>query len=420
MFKQFRKTYDEFPGSFWALVSAAFIDRLGGTLIFPFFALYITQKFNVGMTQAGALLGLFSISGLVGSTIGGALTDRFGRRGIVIFGLIASAFTSISLGLVNELSVFYPLAVLVGMLSNVAGPAHQAMVADMLPAEKQAEGFGILRVAANLAWIFGPTIGGFLAGYSYLLLFILDAISSTITALIVYRFIPETRPTLAEGEKPQSLAQTFSGYARVLADRPFIGFLLASIIMLIVYQQMYNTLSVYLRDVHSIPPQGYGLMMSINALTVVALQFWVTRRIAPYPPLLMMAFGTAFYLVGFTMYGIVSGFLLFILAMEIITLGEMIVVPVSQSLAAQFAPAAMRGRYMAFFSLTWTLPATIGPLAAGLVMDNFNPNWVWYAGGILCAISILLFIRLHRITYQRLARGSLAGMDTAPITGGVE
>jgi MFS family permease len=402
MLRQFRTTYRNFPREFWVLVSASFIDRVGGTLIFPFFALYITQKFNVGMTEAGALLGMFSISGLIGSTIGGALTDRFGRRSMVLFGLISSAFTSISLGLVNDLAVFYPLAIVVGMLWNIAGPAHQAMVADMLPEEKRAEGFGILRVVANLAWIFGPTIGGFLAARSYLLLFILDAITSTITALIVFRFIPETKPALAEGQQPETLAQSFTGYRKVAADRPFIGFLLTSILMLIVYQQLYNTLSVFLRDVHGIPTQGYGMMMSVNALTVVALQFWVSRRTAPYPPLLMMALGAGFYLVGFTMYGFVSGYALFILAMVIITFGEMIVVPVAQALAARFAPEAMRGRYMAFFSLSWTFPATIGPLAAGLIMDNYDPNWIWYAGGILCAISIAGFLLLHRSVASRL------------------
>jgi MFS family permease len=402
MFKQFRTTYRRFPREFWVLVSASFIDRLGGTLIFPFFALYITQKFNVGMTQAGALLGLFSISGLVGSTIGGALTDRFGRRSMVLFGLITSAFTSILLGVINDLALFYPVAVIVGMLSNIAGPAHQAMVADMLPEGKRAEGFGILRVVANLAWIFGPTIGGFVAARSYLLLFILDAISSTITAVIVFRYIPETKPALAEGQEPESLTQTFSGYRKVASDRSFIGFLVTSIIMLIVYQQMYNTLSVYLRDVHGIPTQGYGMMMSINALAVVAFQFWVTRRTSQRPPLLMMALGTGFYLVGFTMYGFVSGYPLFILAMVIITIGEMIVIPVSQALAARFAPEAMRGRYMAFFSLSWALPATVGPLAAGLIMDNFNPDWVWYAGGILCAVSITGFLMLQRAVGGRL------------------
>ena len=77
------------------------------------------------------LLAIFSIAGLVGSMIGGALTDKFGRKGIVLFGLVFSALSSVLMGLVNELSHFYLLAIVVGSLSNVAGPAHQAMVADI-------------------------------------------------------------------------------------------------------------------------------------------------------------------------------------------------------------------------------------------------------------------------------------------------
>jgi len=60
MLKNFKSTYNEFPPRFWILVIASFVDRVGGTLIFPFFALYITQNFNVGMTQAGVLIGIFS------------------------------------------------------------------------------------------------------------------------------------------------------------------------------------------------------------------------------------------------------------------------------------------------------------------------------------------------------------------------
>ncbi|MCJ7825785.1 MAG: MFS transporter, partial [Anaerolineales bacterium] len=173
MFIRIKETYNEYPRTFWTLVGASFIDRLGGTMIFPFFALYVTRKFNVGMTQAGVLLAIFSLAGLVGSMIGGALTDKFGRRGMVLFGLVFSALSSVSMGLVNDLSSFYLLAIFVGSLSNIAGPAHQAMVADMLPEKTRTEGFGILRVGGNLAWIFGPMIGGFVAGRSYLMLFIL-------------------------------------------------------------------------------------------------------------------------------------------------------------------------------------------------------------------------------------------------------
>jgi MFS family permease len=403
VFTGIKDTYNEFPRTFWTLVGASFIDRLGGTMIFPFFALYVTQKFHVGMTQAGVLLAIFSIAGLVGSMIGGALTDKFGRRGMVLFGLVFSALSSVSMGLVNELSHFYLLAIVVGSLSNIAGPAHQAMVADILPEEKRTEGFGMLRVAGNLAWIFGPMIGGLVAGSSYLMLFILDAITSLIVAFIVFRSIPETKPQEPETEHKKTLAQTFVGYRVVLADRLYLVYLLVSMLMLVAYQQMYHTLSVYLRDSHGIHERGYGALLSIDAALVVLLQFWVTRRIRDRPPMVMMAVGTALYMVGLAMFGFVSAYWLFIVAILLLTFGEMVVMPISQALAARFAPEDMRGRYMAFYSLAWAVPSTIGPWAAGLILDNYNPDWVWYAAGIVCAIAVIGFLSLHMSAQKRFA-----------------
>lgn len=403
MLTRFRKTLAEYPRPFWALVGAGFIDRLGGTLIFPFFALYVTERFGVGMTEAGILLGIFSIFGLAGSMVGGALADRFGRRSLLLFGLVVSALSSVSMGLVDNLTAFYILAAFVGLLSDVGFPARQAMVADLLPERQRSEGFGILRVSGNLAWIIGPTIGGFLAARSYLLLFVLDAISSLITAGIVYAMIPETKPEAAEAEEPESFLATLGGYATVARDLAFLGFVLASMVMTIVYLQMYSTLSVYLRDVRGLPTQGFGALLSANAMLVVLLQFWLTRRISGHPQLLMMALGAGLYLVGFTSYAFVNGFVLYLAAMLIITLGEMIVIPVGQALAARFAPEAMRGRYMAFFGLSWAVPSTFGPLAAGLIMDHYDPRWVWYIGGMLCGVAVLGFLALHARTKERLA-----------------
>jgi len=401
MLDRVKSTYREFPRRFWVLVIATFIDRIGGTLIFPFFALYITDKFDVGMTEAGVLFAIFSVCGFVGSMLGGALTDKLGRRGMVLFGLVFSALSSVSMGLVEDLNVFYLLAVAVGLLSNIGGPARQAMVADMLPKEKHAEGYGILRVAGNLAWIMGPMIGGLLAAKSYLLLFVLDAITSLITAAIVYKLVPETKPEASEQQEQQTILQTMAGYRLVMADRLYMAFLIVSMLMLIVYQQMYNTLSVYLRDVHGVSPQGYGVLLSLDAATVVVFQFWVARKTRPYAPMLMMMVGTLFYLVGFTMYGFVSAYWLFIVAILLITIGEMVVMPVGQALVARFAPEDMRGRYMAMFGLSWTVPSAVGPWAAGLILDNYDPNWVWYAGGIISAIAAAGFYFLHVRTRGR-------------------
>ena len=109
----------------------------------------------------------------------------------------------------------------------------------------------------------------------------------------------------------------------------------------------------------------------------------------------MMAFGTIFYAIGFLLFGFFTTFILFALNIVIITIGEMIVVPTSQSLVAGFAPDDMRGRYMAIAGLSWAIPSTIGPGLAGYIMDNYNPNLVWYIGGALCGLSVLAYYALH-------------------------
>jgi MFS family permease len=152
--------------------------------------------------------------------------------------------------------------------------------------------------------------------------------------------------------------------------------------------------------------------LTTSAITVILFQFWVSRRVKNYPPMLMMALGAAFYMVGFSMYGFVSAYILFLVAMVIITIGEMIALPTGQALAVSFAPQDMRGRYMAVFGLSWAIPAIIGPTVAGIVIDNFNPNWVWYIGGLLCAVSVISFITLYRATRQRFT----PSIETNPIT----
>jgi predicted MFS family arabinose efflux permease len=211
--------------------------------------------------------------------------------------------------------------------------------------------------------------------------------------------MPETRPQARELGQHETMAATFAGYRRVLADRPFIVFLLTAALMNLVYLQMYSTLSVFLRDVHALPTRDYGVLMSTNATLVVLTQFWVTRRTRNRRPMTMMALGTALYMVGFTMYGFVSAYPLFVAAMLIITCGEMIAIPVSHALVARFAPEDMRGRYVAIAGIAWGIPHAIGPWGAGIILDNYNPNWVWYLCGILAAAAaagyLVLDIRLR-------------------------
>lgn len=390
-----RAIYEEFPQKFWIVVGVHFIDKIGGTILFPFFALYITRKFSVGMTEAGLFLGIFSFSGMIGSVIGGALTDRLGRRKLILAGLMFSALSSLSLGSVDQLAWLFPLAVAVGLVSQVGEPAHAALIADILPKEQRQEGFGILRVIGNMAWLVGPTVGGLVARTSFFALFVIDAVISCLVAVIFYLLMPETRPVHHSLPSDDGWMRTFLGYGVVLRDRAYGAFLIAAVLMGIVYIQMYNSLSVFLRDHHGIPPQGYGFLLTSSAVTVIGFQFWMLRIIKTRPQFLMMALGTLFYMVGFGMFGIVRAYWLLVAAVVIITIGEMIVVPTSQAIAAGFARIDMRGRYMAVFGLCAGIPAAVGPLAAGLVLDNYDPNLLWYLAALICLVSSGAFCVLH-------------------------
>ena len=393
--------YREYPRDFWMMILVNFIDRLGGSLLFPFFALYLTQRFGVSMTQVGVLFAAFSISSFIGAFPGGALTDRFGRKGIIIFSLVSTSLSTLLMGFVNEFQYFLVVAFISGIFTDVGGPAYEAVFMDLLPPEKRASGFGIRRVAFNLAIVIGPVIGGFVAARSYLALFVIDAVISVIVAFLVFLLIPETKPSTGEDKAQESTAQSFGGYLKVLRDGRFMAFSLVCLLTWLVYMNMNTTLGVYLRDEHGIPASGYGLLISINAAMVVLMQFPITRRSEKNPPMLMMALGAFFIAAGLFLYGFLNTFFWFAVAMAILTIGEMITIPIANAVVAQYAPEAMRGRYNFIYGLSWGISFAVGPYLAGRIMDNYDPNLLWYACGIVGMFAVLGFLILQRAAHTQ-------------------
>jgi len=396
LIEKIKSVYYEYPRAFWTYNIIVFIDVLGGFMLFPFFALYLTQKFDIGMSTVGILFAIFSISGFVGSALGGAISDRMGRKSVIIMSLLLSSLSALGMAFSPTLVIFATVAVVVGTLSNIGGPARQAVVVDLLPEEKRAEGFGINRVLFNVAVIIAPPIAGLLVTHSYLTLFIVDAVISVIAAAIVFIALPETKPAPHPDAVPETMRQTFAGYRKVFSDAPFVLFIGVTTLMTLVYMNMNTTLGVYMRDYKGMPEIYYGSMLSINAIIVVALQFWVTRKLEKFKPMLMMAAGTFLYAIGFAMYGFISGFAMFITAMIIITIGEMVVAPFQQSIAASFAPEDMRGRYMAVSGLTWGMAFTIGPYFSGRLIDSSNPEMLWIVSGVVGFLATLGFMALNR------------------------
>ena len=397
MLTRIRSVFQEYPRSFWVLMGGGFIDRTGTNLILPFLAVYIAKKFDAPMTQIAIVFTIFAISNVIGNLLAGALTDKFGRRAILISGLVLGGLSRIGLGLAADMPTIYAVSFVAGLFSQVGFPAMTAMIADMLPPSQHSDGFGIQRVVVNASWVLGPFLGGFLAPIvGYLTLFVADAITSLIMAAIVFVFIPETLPEKRVDQKPETFGQTLIGYRRVLTDGLFMSFVGVSIITLTAYMQMYGPLSVYMVRSQHMPEAAYGTLLAVNSAMVVFLQFPISRWSSARPALLMIVLGTVLYGVGLTAYALPANQPIYIGAMVVITLGEMLVTPTGQALTTILSPEDMRGRYVAIQTFTWWgIPQALGPILAGLIMDNMDPRWVWYLCGILCAVSAAGFYAIH-------------------------
>ncbi len=394
---KFKATYAEYPPLFWRVLGLSFIDQLGWAIIFPFFSLFITERFNVGMTEVGTIFLIYSVTGIIGNMIGGALTDRFGRKVMIIVGLFFSAMTNLGIGLITDFDLFLIVAVLAGFFSMIGQPAHQALLTDILGEEKRTEGFGMFRIVANLTVVIGPALGTMLYPKYFIYLFIGDAIISTLSAFFVMFFIPETKPeNTEEGHEHASLGKTFADYRVVFKDAKYMLFLLFGILVTFGYQNSTTVLPVFMRDDHGFDPTYFGYMMSMNALMVVVLQMFISRKVKKFSPNLMMAVGSFLYALSFLAFGIAKSIPVFFMVMVVMTLGEMILSPTQQKAIADFAPESMRGRYMAISTFIWVIPSSVSTLIAGFIMDNWNSNLVWYLSFALGLIAMFGYFGIHR------------------------
>ncbi|MHA1453913.1 MAG: MFS transporter [Promethearchaeota archaeon] len=409
-----KQIFQEYPKSFWVLAISTFVDRLGSYLLYPFFGFYIRARFSVDYTGVGLLFSMLAIGGIIGGIAGGAIADKLGRRIALLSGLIGSAITTLCMGFVDTLNLFYVFAFLNGVLGDLGHPGRQAMVTDLLPTNKRSEGFAIMRIFANLSAMIGPALGGFISATTnkYLILFIADVVSSSITAVIIFLVIPETKPKImlneAEDNKKEKIKKKFGstlmGYFQVFKDWQFMLFIVVGILSTWVYMQFNTTLPVFLLDEHGFSEFWFGILLSSNALTVVLCQFWISRFISKYPPMIFMAIGVTLYGFGFVLFGFVSASWLFFVAIGVVTIGEMISAPFIMAAAGRFAPEDMRGRYMAISGWRRIVPRLFGIILAGYIIDtSASSSLIWYIVGIVAIIAMLGYMGLHKITKKRFA-----------------
>jgi MFS family permease len=361
--------FHRFEPGVWLVTVIQFFTTIGFSICMPFLSLYLYQDRGLSMTMVGIILLAGGLCAAVSQALGGTLSDRFGRRPILLMAVSVSIFLYSGLAVLIGISApVWAIAVVYiaarSMLITTR-PVISAMVADYTSKDKLTEAYGVLRIGANIGWAAGPAIGGYLATFlPYAWLFGVPVLTCGIVAIIVFFFVRESSHGVNTRIGLRNMLPTAD-------DRAFLVFVGVSLLLFIVMGQMGSTLSIFAVDRVGFSTGQYGLLLTLNGLIVIFFQYPMTvalRRIAKFRALIL---GSLLYLFGYLSFGWITQFGWALGAMAIITTGEIIHSPVTLSVIGELSPQDQRGRYMGFFGLSETIGIAMGPLLGGILLDAF-------------------------------------------------
>lgn len=368
------------PRPAWILFAGSFLNRFGSFVI-TFLVLYVTRQ-GYSPTQAGFVVAAYGVGSLPAAAFGGFLADRLGRRETIVVSMLGGAGAMVALSQAHSLTALVALSVVAGLFAELYRPASGALLADVVPSERRVAAFGMYRLAINAGFAAGTAVAGFMAERSFTLLFIGDAVTSLLFALVVFFGLPRTRGRGATYE-PGSL--------RVIAkDRRFALFLLVSLIGAFVYFQMEAGLPLYIRD-NGLSYAVVGLLLAVNGAGCLLLELPVisiTQRLRPRP---VIAVGIALTGLGFFLTQFAHSFLPLAATVIVWTFGEVISAPVSGAYVADLAPDTMRGRYTGTHGMTFSISFVLAPALGGWLY-SMGPEVLFTVCGVLGAIAASLIL----------------------------
>ena len=361
-----------FPHQFWVLTAGIFIYVAAAALAFPFEAIYLRQNLGTSMTMIGVVFGLVPLAVMPVQFWGGQLTDRLGRRVVIMLSVLVGVVWFVGFAFVTEL---WQVAILVGVESALGWPLFQtasnAMIADLLPPEQRQEGFGVTRAAMNFGVVVGPVAAGQALGLgvSYRALFLTAAAGCLVMVAMMAVWIRESRPPSATQRVRHVDRAGRSGYRAVLHDRVFIVFCLAAVLPVFCIGNFGSIYAVYITSFLGVPSSQWAYLLTLNALIVVLVQIPLVTALRLRNRMVLLAVSSALLGLGIGGSAFAGPLWSLVVLIIVMSIGETLLSPVASAEVADLAPEAVRGRYMGVWTVVWNGGAALGPAFGGWAMD---------------------------------------------------
>ncbi|NHN56983.1 MFS transporter [Calidifontibacter sp. DB0510] len=363
------------PSGYWVLWTAVLVNRLA-TFMVPFLTLYLTTTRGLPVTTAGLIASLLGAGAMVSGLIGGWSADRIGRRSTLLAGYFLAAITLVALALATTLPALIIAAIAVGLSSDLARPASQALVADVVPAPLRARAYSLSFWAVNIGFSLATLSAGALSRYGFTTLLLIDASSAAIAGIWLWLKAPRIALPRPTGER--------GGYLSSLrTDRTLRLLVVAGIAYSTVYQQAYTTLPLTMSR-QGLGPAAYGVIIAINGLVIIALQPFADRVLTLVRPIHAYAGGLLLLGLGFGATALAASGWSHALVVVSWSVGEVVCAAMTGALFAAIAPAHLRGRYMALSGWCFAIGMAAGPVLGTAVLAVAGAGWLWTG----CAITM--------------------------------
>ena len=378
----FTETAGGLPRTFWHLWAVTLINRLGSFVVI-YMTLYLSAVRHFSAVDVGVLMAFQGAGAIAGTQVAGVLADRWGRRKTLLASNLLGTVVLFALALVDGKWAIAGLLTAMGAALNLARPAFSAMIADLIAPADRVRAYTLNYWAINLGFSGAAILAGVVAHYDYRLIFVVNAAAIAFTGLIVLFKVPETRPTFVAVPDTARTAQPRGALRAILRDRVFLvfvgltflpAFLMSSLEVLLPLQVIGSGLT----------EQQYSWIIATNGVIIVVGQLFVPKLVDGRRRSRVLALASVFWAVGVGLTGVASGVPVFMLTVLVWTIGEMLQTPANSATVADLAPADMRGRYQAAFSLSYQASTLTAPVLGGLALQHLGSAW-W---GVAAAIGL--------------------------------
>ena len=378
----------------WLLSFIMLVNR-SGTMVLPFMTLYLTgPDMNRSLTEAGIVMGLFGLGSIVGAYFGGKFSDKIGFHKVQLFTLFFGGIMFMILGQAKSYPLICALSFVLSMVNEAFRPANSSAIAFYSNLGNRTRSYSLNRLAVNLGWAVGASIGGLLAAINYELLFWVDGITNIVAAaLLFYVLKPKIQIKKIEHQE-LGTPVNMSAYK----DKTYLWFLVLVTLFSCCFVQLFTTIPKYFRDGLNLNESYIGLIMAINGIIIVAIEMVLVYTLEKKNKnMRYIIIGLMLCACSFLSLLIPGNAKLIALIMILfITIGEIMSMPFMNTFWIERCNDKNRGQYAALYTIAWGVANVLGPFLCSALVDATNFKVMFVVLGAVLLITSLGFVSLSK------------------------